>query len=90
MTIKKSIINTLIVKKPFKEHVLIKENLLKIIESCKDESLKSKDQYYSDSIEKLDWSESKNFKREWVSYITEPLLNNLTEMISQWVLKLIF
>jgi len=81
MTIEKSIINTLIVKKPFKEHTLIKENLLKIIKSCKDESLKSKDKYYSDSIEKLDWSESKNFKREWVNFVIEPLLNNLTEMI---------
>ena len=82
MTIEKSIINTLIVKKPFKEHTIIKENLLKIIQSCKDESLKSQDEYYSDSIEKLDWSESKNFKREWVNYIKEPLMNNLTEMIS--------
>jgi len=82
MALEKSIINTLIVKKQFKEHNFIKDNLLKIIKSCKDESLKSKDEYYSDSIEKLDWSESKNFKREWVNYIIEPLLNNLTEMIS--------
>jgi hypothetical protein len=82
MTIEKSIINTLIVKKPFKEHILIKENLLKIIESCKDESLKSKDEYYSDSIEKLDWSESNNFDRKWVNYIIEQLMNNLNQMIS--------
>ena len=82
MTIQKSIINTLIVNKPLKEHILIKENLLKIIQSCKDESLKSKDEYYSDNIEKLDWNESKNFDRKWVNYIIEPLMNNLTEMIS--------
>lgn len=80
-SIERNIINTLIVKKQFKEHTIIKENLLKIISSCKDESLKSKDEYYSDNIEKLDWSESKNFKREWVTYITEPLMDNLTEMI---------
>jgi hypothetical protein len=82
ISIEKSIINTLIIKKLFKEHTLIKENLLKIIQSCKDESLKSKDEYYSDNIEKLDWSESRNFKREWVNYIINPLLKNLTEMIS--------
>jgi hypothetical protein len=82
ISIEKSIINTLIIKKSFKEHTIIKENLLKIIQSCKDESLKSKDEYYSDNIEKLDWSESKNFKREWVNYIINPLLKNLTEMIS--------
>ena len=82
MKIERTIINTLIVKKQFKEHILIKQNLLNIIASCKDVCLKSKDEYYSDSIEKLDWSESKNFKREWVDYIIDPLMNNLTEMIS--------
>jgi hypothetical protein len=87
ISIEKSIINTLIIKKLFKEHTIIKENLLKIIESCKNESLKSKDEYYSDNIEKLDWSESHNFKREWVNYIINPLLKNLTEMISSMGFK---
>jgi hypothetical protein len=82
MTIKKNIVNVLIVKKPFKEHHLIKNNLLNIIDSCKNESLKSQDGYYSDNIKKLDWSESGNFNRKWVNFIIKPLMNNLTEMIS--------
>jgi len=53
----------------FKNHLQVKDKLLSLIQDSKDESINQVDDYYNDSVSKLDWSKSKNFNREWVKYI---------------------
>ena len=53
----------------FKEHPEIKDNLMSLIKDAKSETLQNKNEYYGDSIDRLDWSENLNYERPWVKYI---------------------
>ena len=49
-----------------KEHLEIRDRMLKQIAEVEEESLCVNDEYYTDSIAKLDWHNAKDFNRAWV------------------------
>ena len=49
-----------------KGHLEIRDRMLKQIAEVEEESLCVKDEYYTDSIAKLDWHNAKDFNRAWV------------------------
>ena len=73
---KKINLNSVCLIDKFKKHVYFKEKLLNYFKDEKD-SLFKVDNYYSDNIYKLDWYNSKNFKREWVQLIFKDLIEAL-------------
>jgi len=62
-------IKTKILLDKLKGHNKIKKNLLKLIDDYKADSLKHKDLYYDDLIEKLDWNSSRITNRPWVQVL---------------------
>ena len=62
-------IKTKILLDKLKGHNKIKKNLLKLIDDYKADSLKHKDFYYDDLIEKLDWNSSRITNRPWVQVL---------------------
>ena len=65
---KKLILKDYIYHTKVKEHFNIKNSILDEIEKNNKEFLKVTDNYYDDSIDKLDWSESECFDRTWVKF----------------------
>jgi hypothetical protein len=63
---KKTKTEVAILLESFKKHKEIKKQLLNLIQNNYSENLYVKDDLYSQSISKLDWSMSSNFEREWV------------------------
>jgi hypothetical protein len=61
--------------KQFDQHSFLKDRLLKEINHTENKSLKNKDDYYTDSINRLDWHDNCNFEREWVKVIYKDLNN---------------
>ena len=62
-------IKTKILLDKLEGHKKIKKNLLKLIDDYKADSLKHKDSYYDDLIEKLDWNNSRTLERPWVQVL---------------------
>ena len=54
----------------FKKHKVIKKKLLSLIKKSKSDFLQSDNDYSTDLIHRLDWNNSKDFKREWVKFLT--------------------
>ena len=52
-----------------KEHYKIKNQLINLLVDTQSEKLYQKNEYYGDSISRLDWLENKNLNREWVQYL---------------------
>ena len=61
--------------KKFDQHSNLKNLLLDKINSADTESLDVKDNYYTDNINRLDWYDNCNFKREWVMVVFKDLNN---------------
>ena len=51
------------------KHKTLKNKLLKEINKAECDSLDKNDSHYTDKINRLDWSQSKNFDRKWVKII---------------------
>ena len=77
---KKKILKDCIYYTSVKNHLEIKDFILFEIEKNKNESLNIKDNYYTDSITKLDWSESENFDREWVKFFLPYFSKSIEEI----------
>jgi len=58
----------------FKDHKKLKDTLVSLIKETKADYLNEQQDYYSDLIHRLDWSQSKN--REWVKHILPSLQNH--------------
>lgn len=56
-------------------HKKIKKDLLELIANNKADSIKCKDSYYDDLIEKLDWNNSRSPERPWVQILL-PFIKN--------------
>ena len=76
---KKIKIQTTALLKPFKYHNQLKENLLSKINNSYNDNLNVKNQYYSDKIDRLDWSKNLDFSREWVQLVKPKLEEHFNE-----------
>lgn len=78
---KKLILKDCIYYGKIKEHFNIKKFILDEIEKNNKESLKATDNYYTDSIDKLDWSQSECFDRTWVKFFIPYFSDTLNEFL---------
>jgi len=61
-------------------HELLKHPILSLLDNAKTDTLIMKDNYYSDSVSRLDWSQARDFSRPWVNVLKphiEDYLNKL-------------
>ena len=81
---KKIQIDDCIVHGKIKKHLEIKDSILFEISKSSDGDLKQQDynNFYTDSISKLDWNKSADIERPWVKIFLSVFLKNLQEAIS--------
>ena len=81
---KKIRIDDCIVHGKIKEHLEIKDSILFEISKSSDGDLKQQDynNFYTDSISKLDWNKSADIERPWGKIFLSVFLKNLQEAIS--------
>jgi hypothetical protein len=65
-------LNSICLINKFEKHNFYKKELLNIF-SLEKNFIEKKDEYYTDSIHKLDWHDSSNFNRDWVRLIIKDL-----------------
>ena len=73
---KKFKLNTPCLLDSFKDHKKLKDTLVSLIKETKADYLNEQQDYYSDLIHRLDWSQSKDKNREWVKHILPSLQNH--------------
>ena len=78
---KKLILKDYIYHTKVKEHHNIKNFILDEIEKTNKESLKVANNYFNDSIDKLDWSESEDFERPWVKFFLPHFSDTIDEFL---------
>ena len=66
---KKIDLNVLALQDSLKEHKQIKSKLVSLIDTTNSHKEYNKDNYYGDSVNRLDWNYSVNFDREWVKFV---------------------
>ena len=76
---KKIKIQTTALLKPFKYHNQIKKNLLSKINNAFSDKLNVKDDYIYDEIDRLDFSKSSDYSREWVQLVKPKLEEHFNE-----------
>jgi len=81
LTIAQSPLESFYLTFPFEEHGNLKQSLLSAIELQESQSLIQASEYYTDNINKLDWSERLNYNRDWVSLFM-PVANSLLTVVS--------
>lgn len=72
MTVNKSVrypLQSFMVVGPLPNHHELKQSVLDAIADTEQESLVAVDEYYSDTINKLDWAKAKDFTRPWVQLL---------------------
>ena len=81
---KKIRIDDCIVHGKIKEHLEIKDSILFEISKSSDGDLKQQDynNFYTDSISKLDWNKSADIERPWLKIFLSVFLENLQEAIA--------
>ena len=73
-------IQTFVFKTKFNNHNLLKNKLLNFFDDV-DERYEFFNEQYSDFIDKLDWSQEKNFERPWCKFLEDHILQNLDFII---------
>jgi len=68
----KILLNSACILKKFDNHLKYKNDLLKLFEK-ESENIKQYTDYYSDNINKLDWSKCLDLERDWVKLIKDDL-----------------
>ena len=68
----KILLNSVGLLKKFNNHLKYKNDLLKLFEK-ESENIKQYTDYYSDNINKLDWSKCLDLERDWVKLIKDDL-----------------
>ena len=64
------------------DHDQIRDSILFEITNSLPASHNKNDEYYSDSIHKLDWFQSDNFERQWVKYFIPPFAQAVSVMLA--------
>ena len=75
-------LSTLALQEPFSYHSEIKEKLLDLINKTQSENILNQNEYYGDSINRLDWSKNNDFNREWVKYLQPYLQEQFNKFAS--------
>jgi hypothetical protein len=76
----KSPLQSFFITSKFEKHIEIKNKLLRHFEYSNNENVVQIDNYYSDNISKLDWSQRHNFERPWTKLLREhmePHMNSI-------------
>ena len=78
---KKHILKDYIYHSKIKDHSKVKNFILDEIQNNNDDSLEVSNSYYTDSINRLDWSQSKDSKRPWVKFFLPSFTIALNEFL---------
>tara|TARA_B100001939_G_C16858748_1_gene580823 strand:+ start:505 stop:1083 length:579 start_codon:yes stop_codon:yes gene_type:complete len=78
---KKHILRDYIYHSEIKDHLKVKNFILNQIEKNNKESLEVTNSYFTDSIDKLDWNESKDSERPWVKFFLPSFTNAVNEFL---------
>ncbi len=76
---KKIKLNTTALLSPFKYHNQIKGELISKINKSYNDNLSNHNEYYDDEIHRLDWSQNKDFNREWVKFVKPKIQEHFNE-----------
>lgn len=72
-----------ILKNKFKDHIFLKKELLDAINEQVSDSVKQHDDYYSDTVSRLDWNRKNDQSRKWIKILFKPLRNFFEDEISK-------
>ena len=72
-----------ILKNKLKANSKIKKQLLELINKQKSGSLKQDDDYFTDSISRVDWDRRHDIEREWVKLVGPYLQKHFTEEVKK-------
>jgi|TARA_R100001460_G_scaffold24093_1_gene48473 hypothetical protein len=72
-----------ILKNKLKENSKIKKELLELINKQKSGKLEQNDEYFTDSISRVDWDKRHDTEREWVKLVGPYLQKHFTEEIKK-------
>ena len=72
-----------ILKNKLKQNSKIKKELLELINKQKSGSLKQDDDYFTDSISRVDWDRRHDTEREWVKLVGPHLQKHFTEEVKK-------
>lgn len=72
-----------ILKNKFKNHKFLKKELLNAINEQISDSLEKQDEYYSDSIGRLDWNRKNDQSRKWIKILFKPLKDFFEDEINK-------
>ena len=72
-----------ILKNKLKENSKIKKELLELIDKQKSGKLEQNDEYFTDSISRVDWDKRHDTEREWVKLVGPYLQKHFTEEIKK-------
>jgi len=61
-------------------HESVKTSVLDLLSTTRSDSLVMKDNYYADSVNKLDWSKARDFTRPWVQLLKPQIENYLNKL----------
>lgn len=76
-----------ILKEKFKKHKALKKKLLTAIDEAAGDTIHNRNDYYSDTITKLDWSKRKITDRNWVQKIVKDLMIHFEKEVNKIGLK---
>ena len=62
------------------DHENIKQKILNLLDDAVYFKLQAKDDYYDDSISKLDWDDARDFERPWVEFFMPYIENYLSAL----------
>jgi len=79
MLLEKYLINFPILKNKFKNHGLIQNDLIKLLNQSKGSSWHNNNGSFNDKLKKTDWPDAEYFDRPWVTKIFPYLESNLNE-----------
>jgi hypothetical protein len=74
-------LNSICLINKFDKHSVYKKDLLNFFK-LENNSIDKKDDYFTDTIHKLDWHDSYNFNRSWVKLIIKDLENYFENCLS--------
>ena len=72
-----------ILKNKFKQNSKVRKKLLELIDKQESGELKQNDDYYTDSISKVDWDKRHDTEREWVKLVGPYLQKHFTEEVKK-------
>ena len=78
--VRKSLLESFYTIGKLPNHNELKKQVLQNISQSKTDTLLMQDSYYSDSVDKLDWSRARDFSRPWVQLLKPHIENYLNKL----------